>query len=324
MNWGILGFGRIAQKFVKSIEALPREQIIAAASRSRAKKYESLDIGFTVWDSYKTVLQDPTIEIIYIANTHNYHHQAVLDCLNAGKHVLCEKPLGISVQQTQEMIALAQAKNLFLMEAIWTRFLPAYQAMMTSVNAGSLGNVKSVQANFSFNNSIAGSEDRLFNPDLAGGAIWDVGIYTISLAVDIFDRYPEAIHVVGNLSDQNVDLNAAILLDFGGGCSAQLNCGINLELPDHGIVSGDSATIEMKDFWCVEKFSVIKGQTRKDHYYPTDMPRSFQHEIQEVAQAISNGNNMSPIMSHQHTLWISQIMEDCLGQLKNGKTIFAA
>ena len=316
MKWGLIACGRIAKKFITSISKVPEAQLKAIASKSNAgplrEQYQTIDIH----DNYEAIYNDPEIDIVYISNTHNYHKENVIMALQAGKHVLCEKPMGISAADVSEMISLAQAKNLFLMEAIWTRFLPCYNRMKSIISSGVIGEVKHVQASFSFNARDMGPDDRLNNPDLAGGAIWDVGIYPISLAIDLFDGAPHEVIARGMLSDDKVDLRASMLLSFSDHRHAQLLCGIDIESQHDAIISGTLGWIRLPKFWSGQSLEVNYGDTKENLKIPIDMTSSFSYEIRACYEAISDGRIEHHLMSHEHSQLISEVIDEALRQIK--------
>ncbi|MCA9886617.1 MAG: Gfo/Idh/MocA family oxidoreductase, partial [Anaerolineae bacterium] len=183
IRWGILATGWIADQLAEAIISQPDADCLAVGSRSQ----ESADKFGDKWGiprrypTYEALAADPDVDVIYIATPHNLHYENMKLCLNAGKHVLCEKPLTVNAAQAQECLDLAKEKGLFLMEAMWMKFIPAVRQMQKWVANGRIGTVRLVQANFAFNIPF-NPHGRLFDPELAGGALLDMGIYTSTLA----------------------------------------------------------------------------------------------------------------------------------------------
>jgi len=317
MNWGLIACGKIARKFIASIQTMPEAHIKAIASRSNAATLKEEFASIEIYDKYDAIYADPAIDIVYISNTHNFHKVNVIKALQSGKHVLCEKPLGISVEEVAEMISLAQENNLFLMEAIWTRFLPAYNRMKTIIQSGMIGEVRHIQANFAFNASSWGDENRLNNPALAGGAIWDVGIYPISLAIDLYDEAPVEVIARGVLSEDKVDLRSSLLLSFSGERQAQLFCGIDIETQHDAIISGTEGWIRIPKFWSGERLELNYGGHKETILIPVDMPTSFSYEIEACYEAIATGQIEHSKMNHRHSQIITAVMSDALAQIKS-------
>jgi len=316
MNWGLIAYGRIAKKFMASIALIDEATVTAIASRTH---YSTLKNEFPekqIYDDYDKLCHDPTVDIVYISTTHNNHKDNVLRALKAGKHVLCEKPIGIHPDEVKEMIQMAQDKGLFLMEAIWTRFLPAYQMMKKFIDAGECGEIKLVKGDFSFNGSDIDETSRIKNPNLAAGAIWDVGLYPISMAVDIYNQTPSKIICSGFLDKNGVDIRSTILLEFGEGQQAILHSGIDLETIHDGQIFGESQWIHLPDFWHGEKIRIGNYKENQLHLLPLDLPTSFSYEIKACYEAVQNNWLEHPRMTHAHSLIISEIMEEALNQLR--------
>ncbi len=191
IKWGIIGCGGIAGMFATSLQALENGTLLAGASRTagRAEEFAEKHGMERVYGSYEALVADPDVEAVYIATTHNLHYENVKLCLEKGKHVLCEKPFTVNAVQAQELIELARAKKLFMMEAVWTRFLPAILKLQELLAAGVIGDVRTVKADFSIWRAFD-PENRLWNKALAGGALLDLGIYPITFASIVFGEQP--------------------------------------------------------------------------------------------------------------------------------------
>lgn len=317
MKWGLIGCGRIAQKFIKSLETVNGAELYAIASRSQAEALSKQYSGIKITSDYNDIYTDKDVDIIYISTTHNFHKQNVLDALHHGKHVLCEKPMGIRAKDTAEMLELAKEKGLFIMEAMWTRFLPAYNKMKQLVADGQIGEVKFIQGNFSFNGEHLGKDHRLNNPKLAGGATWDVGIYPLAMVIDLFDEEPSTIYAIGEQSDEDVDLQAAITLGFSKNRKAQLFCGINQDTHHHAMIAGTKGYIILKDFWHGEEVELWKDRKCQAFKIPMDLPTSFSYEIIACYDAIQNKTLEHHIMPHRHTQILANITAEILSQIKD-------
>jgi len=316
MKWGLIAYGRIARKFVASLKQVKSATLLGAASQSKIEdiRHELPDI--VAYNSYDELFSNPDIDIVYISTTHNYHKENVLKALHAGKHVLCEKPMGIHADEVNEMISLANEKKLFLMEAVWTRFLPAYEQMKQHIQSGNLGEIKLVKGDFSFNGTSFDKNSRVKNPKFAAGAIWDVGLYPISLAVDIFDQAPDSIICNGMTDEQGVDLRSAIILNFNNDQQAILHCGIDLETIHDGKIFGTKQWIHLPNFWNGEDLRIGTWQSNQLYHYPRDLKTSFSYEINACYEAITNGWIEHPKMSHRHSRIIAEIMDEALRQLR--------
>ena len=190
-NWGILGPGRIAQQFGDALLAIDDAALYAVASSNldRAKAFAQQYNGEKTYDSYEALVNDPQVDAVYIATPHSLHRENALGCLAAGKAVLCEKPFTINARQAQDVIGLARKQRLFLMEAMWTRFLPVFVKIRSLLAEGAIGKVRQVQADFGFRPAFD-PKSRLFDPALGGGALLDLGVYPVSLSSMVFGEAP--------------------------------------------------------------------------------------------------------------------------------------
>jgi predicted dehydrogenase len=221
-NWAILGLGNIAHKFATDLALVPHARLHAVASRSRAKAQEfaqTFGVPHAV-GSYEELLAVPDIDAVYIATPHSEHHAHALLCLQAGLPVLCEKAFARSAHQAQEMIATAQAQGVFLMEAFWTRFFPAIQHALDLVQAGTIGEVKHLAADFGFSTDFK-PESRLFDPALAGGSLLDIGVYPLFIS-QLFLGVPATVRAVATPAPTGVDLSCVMALAHPGGATASL------------------------------------------------------------------------------------------------------
>lgn len=183
-NWAILGCGKIARKFASDLKILPNARLYAAASRSfeNAQSFAS-EMGFEkAYGSYEEMVNDPEVDVVYIASPHSHHFEHALLCLNHKKAVLCEKAFAMNSWQVNQMIEAAKANNTFLMEAFWTRFQPSFLKTMEIIRSGELGALKMVRSDFAFNAEY-NPEKRLYNVDLGGGSLLDIGIYPIFMSL---------------------------------------------------------------------------------------------------------------------------------------------
>ena len=190
-RWGLIGPGRIAHRFAKALSAPGAGTLYAVASRDceRARHFAHTYHAPHYYVSYDELIANPKVDAIYIATPHNFHFEQAAACLKAGKPVLCEKPLTVTAAQTQALIELSHHHQVFLMEALWTRFLPVYQQVKSWLEQTRIGSILQVQANFGCQVERHES-DRLLNPELAGGVLLDMGVYCLSMMQWIYDRKP--------------------------------------------------------------------------------------------------------------------------------------
>ncbi len=312
MKWGFAGYGRIAGKFEESLSHTDHE-IVAIASRSG---YDKVKAPTKAYDNYDDLFTDKDVEIVYINTTHNSHAPLTIAALNAGKHVLCEKPISISHESALEMVEAAKRNNRFLMEAVWSRFLPGYRKVMDLISQGAIGEVKQISADFGFRMNPEDPKERLIDPALAAGAIWDVGIYPISLAQDIFKDDPIEMSTSAVLSPLNVEDRCAILLGYGNQRIAQLSCAIDLNTINDATITGTKGHIVMKNFWMCESFKVIKDDGEQSYELPMTS-NGLYHEAIACADYIRQGLTESPYMSWDHSLQLAKIMDQAIKQCRS-------
>jgi len=200
-NWAILGCGKIAHKFVGDLKTLSNANLYAAASRSleNAQAFAS-KFGFEkAYGSYEEMVNDPKVDVVYIASPHSHHCEHTLLCLNQGKAVLCEKAFAINSKEVNRMIEASRKNNTFLMEAFWTMFQPSFQKAMEIIRSGELGALKMVHSDFAFNAEYS-PEKRLYNVDLGGGSLLDIGIYPIFMSLMTLGK-PSEIKTMASFCD---------------------------------------------------------------------------------------------------------------------------
>lgn len=312
MKWGLLGYGRIALKFEQSIESCSEDAIVAVASRSQ---FDNIPDSYQAYKDYNQLIEDPEVEIIYICTIHTTHKEWTLAALNAGKHVLCEKPMSICASDVKEMTACAKENNRFLMEAIWSRYLPGYQEALRLIRSGMIGDIKMIQANFGFQMNPEDPKERLVKKELAGGAIWDVGIYPISLAMDICQASPKKIQALGKLNSAGVEESAIINLSFSGDVLASLTCSFDMQLQNQAIITGSKGQIIMEDFWKCEKLILTTEFNKKEIEKPM-VSTGFYHEILASSALIRSGAIESPLISWRHSWEISSVMDKILEMVR--------
>lgn len=316
MNWGFIGFGRIARKFLTSLESVQGETPYAFASRSNAVELEKEFSNVKVYDNYESLFTDPDIDIVYISTTHNFHCQNVIDALNAGKHVLCEKPMGISPDEIRKMMEVTKGTGKFLMEAMWMRFLPAYREAIRRAKSGEIGEIQYITASFGFNSPNLKPEGRLLNPDLAGGALYDVGVYPLTIVSDIFGWQPDSFQAQAVLSETGIDQSIQVQLSYKGGEMAQVFGSIAMNTNKEACIYGSEGFIKLPLFWKAQEFEIHKG----DNIEKVELPfksTGYAHEIEEVVKCIKEGKTESPLFTLNDSLMSANLVESILSSIFN-------
>jgi predicted dehydrogenase len=250
VRWGILGCGNIARQFAEGLRFAPGATLAAVGSRdgAKAEAFREKHGATRAHASYEALAADPDVDAVYIATPHVFHCANTLACLAGGKAVLCEKPFAVNAAEARQMVAAARARGLFLMEAMWSRFFPAAGRLREIVALGSIGEPRMVQADFGFR---AGwnPEGRLLNPALGGGALLDVGIYTVAFASMVLGRPVEATGFA-HRGETGVDEQSAMILRHKGGALSVLSTAVRTSTPHEAQVWGTEGRIRVvAPFW---------------------------------------------------------------------------
>lgn len=311
IKWGIIGLGNIANKFAQTVKAMDSVELKAVASRSREKS-EAFGKIYGVpfhkcYGNYEELIKDQEIDVVYIAVPHIFHKEISILCLKNGKGVLCEKPVAMDSNEIKEVIDTALENNMFFMEAMKTRFLPVNKRVKEIINEGLLGEVRLLQADFGFNSEFDPT-GRLFNKDLGGGALLDVGIYTISYSSFIFGNHPKDIKSNLYIGKTGVDECVSIDLEYEDGKQAQLYAAINLDTVRDANIIGTKGRIRIPRFSNADTaYILIDGKEEK-----LEMPfeiNGFEYQIKEVVKCINEGKLQSEIMSWKDSMEIMNIMD---------------
>jgi predicted dehydrogenase len=312
IRWGIIGCGGIANTFAASLGALDTGTLLAGASRTGGKadafaEKHGLERSYS---DYEALVKDPDIDAVYVATTHNFHYENVKLCLEHGKHVLCEKPFTVNAGQTRDLIQLAKAKNRFLMEGLWTRFLPAIIHLQELLAGGVIGEVQSVFANFFLDRDFP-PEHRLRNKTLAGGALLDLGVYPINLASIVFAQQPLKIDSVVNLDPETgVDASSYYFLDYGRRRRAVLSSSYTQAAPNEALVCGTQGFIRLPHFHGAQELHLYRtGQAPEVMEFSYKQGENFKYEIAHAMECIASGKTESDIMPLSETLAIMETMD---------------
>ena len=319
IRWGILGTGKIATAFATALQDTPGAQLVAVASRSAdsANKFGA-QFGVTrCHASYQGLADDEQVDVVYIATPHPMHHENAIMCLKGGKALLVEKSFTMNRRQAEEIIALAREKQLFVMEAMWSRFMPAVVEAKRIVDSGEIGTPANITADFGFTADV-GPEHRLFNPELGGGALLDLGIYPLSMS-SFFLGDVASVKAQSEMAATGVDLQTAFTLHHKSGGVSTCLCSLNSRTPTELTISGTKGFVRLHDrFHNTERISVtlVNGTSRNER--TIDLPRSgngYTHEAQEVGRCMRAGLIESPVMPHEETLSIMGTLDAIRAQI---------
>lgn len=241
LRWGIMGPGWIAERFTESVQAHTDQVIAAVASRSlsRAKAFaESFGIP-TAYGSYEELTADPGIDIVYVCTPHTGHHQAAVLAIDAGKHVLIEKPIALNAVQARDIAARAEEAGVFAAEAMWSFFLPKFDVIRQVLDAGTLGAITTVVAEYG---EYFEPTHRIFDPELAGGPLLDLGTYPLALVTEVLGR-PERLYAIGQPHPSGVNAQLSAVMQFASGAQAVVNTHVHNFTPTGATIVGSDATL---------------------------------------------------------------------------------
>lgn len=310
-HWGIIGLGKIAHRFAKDLQLLPNTKLQAVASSSEERSQlfaQQYDVPFA-FSTYEDIFNAPHLDAIYIATIHPYHFSNTLLCLRNHIAVLCEKPFSMNHHQVKEMIAASKAHQTFLMEALWTRFLPPLNKALEIIESGRIGNVISVKADFGFKAPYL-PESRLFNKDLGGGALLDIGIYPVFLALFILGK-PDRIKATAIIGNTNVDEECGITLSYSDGKIAHLHATIRSNTDTEAFIYGEKGAIHLHSRWHEPtNMSIIPESGPIEDIFFEYKGKGYHYEAVEVMKCLEYGQLESEMMPLSFSLDLSELLDD--------------
>ncbi len=314
VRFAVLAAGGIAAKMSKAVSELPEVKRYAVASRSLEKAAAfAKEWGYEkAYGSYEEMLADPMVELVYVASPHSHHYEHAKMCIEAGKHVLVEKAFTVNAKQAEELIALAREKKVLLVEAMWTRFMPARQIIDDLLEEGTIGKIMSITANLGYDIK---NKERLIKPELAGGALLDVGVYPIQFALMAVHSPLVKISSDALMSPEGVDYCNSVTLTFENGVMAVLHSSM-LSLTDReGVVYGENGSIRVHNINNCEGISVYdkQGQLVKEVPVPPQI-NGYEYEVLACMEAIRNGELECKEMSNKDTLQGMKILDTIRAQ----------
>lgn len=315
IRWGIIGVGWMADQFANGVNAFTASTVHAVSSRS-LEKARAFASGHSVAKAYGSVAElvaDPDIDVIHIASPHSEHLANALEAIAAGKNVLVEKPMCRNAAEARTLIDAARAANVFVMEAMWTRYLPHMVALKKVIADGEIGEIIALSADhgqaFPF---IPGS--RWWEPSLAGGALLDLGIYPVAFAHDILG-VPTSIMASGQMTDTNVDGQVSMILGYGGTTQASLQTTLWAATPTVAAISGTKGRIEIAgSFYRESPFRVIRPDGVREFPYE-GAKNGYAYEAAEVARRVTAGEKQSPAMTPEMTLEVMATLDEVRRQI---------
>src|SRR6187549_2688495 len=313
IRWGILGCGRIARKFAADLRLVADAELTAIASRNKetleifAKDFQCKHLH----NSYEALAANKEVDVIYIATPHSHHYEHTMLCLNHDKAVLCEKAFAINSRQANEMIKTAKERKVFLMEALWTKFLPHYKKLQELLRQKTLGDIKSVLVNFGFKTTVSHPQ-RLFDPLLGGGTLLDIGIYNVFITISVLGK-PDSIEATMVPSQTGVDEQIAVLFKYNSGAMAQLFSSFTTNLPIQAEINGTEGNITLTTRFyepsaTIQLYRQVPGE-KQIIAVEKEAGFGYQYEARHVNECLKKGLIESPVLTHADTLLLMEILD---------------
>jgi predicted dehydrogenase len=314
IRWGIVGPGSIANRFANAVKNVAGAQVTAVASRSaeRAKAFADRHSIPNAFGSYEEMAASTLVDAVYIATPHPYHKPCAELFLNAKKHVLCEKPVCVNAKEAIAITECAKQNNVFLMEAMWTRFLPAIEEAVAIAKSGEIGEIRGVRADFCFY-STPSPTSRLYAPELAGGAILDVGVYCLNFVAAFLGTDTKEITSLANVQN-GADYQTDVLLKYHSGAVASISSAVNVSKPVEGYVYGTKGYIKVPHFFGAMELMVHANNEERRIQKPS-VGDGFEEQIDEACRCIRSGKCQSDRMPMDESIRIMQQMDTVRQQI---------
>ncbi|MCU1591394.1 MAG: putative oxidoreductase [Frankiales bacterium] len=316
IRWGIAGPGRIAEKLVEDFAVVDGARVTAVGSRSleRARAFADRHGVDRAYGSYSELLADPDVDVVYVATPHPQHASIARAAVLAGKALLVEKAFTATSAGAAAVIELARSRDVFVMEAMWTRFQPAVLRMQELIADGAIGEVRSVQADLGVQR-VFDAQDRLFALELGGGALLDLGVYVVSFAQMILGT-PGSVTAVGSLFPTGVDAEAALLLGYADGRSAVLTTSLRNALPGQARVFGATGWIDVLPRFHHPRTIVLhRSDSQPETIVRAQLGAGYAHQLIEVNECLRAGRTESAVMPLDDTLAVQQVLQQAADQL---------
>lgn len=317
LRWGIISTGGIATTFAEDIRLSPEGGVVVAVGSRSLESANAFGDTFNIphrHGSYEELVANPEVDIVYVATPHPMHYANATLALEAGKHVLCEKAFTMNAQEARELVALARSKGLFLMEAMWTRFLPHIVKIREIIASGALGKIVAVEADHGkyFPNDPL---SRLFAPELGGSALLDLGVYPVSFASMVLGK-PSRMTCLVDPAFTGVDAYCSMLFHYEPGVHAVLTTTSSARTATRACISGTLARIELDDdFYGQVGFTVITREGQRTRYDFEAVGRGLRFQTVEIAKCIAAGKTECEIMPLDETIAIMETMDEVLTYL---------
>ena len=309
-RFGMIGLGSIANRFATVLNTSSEGELVSVAAKDldRAKAFAEKHGAKKAYGAYVDIVNDPEVDIIYIATTHNFHYEIAKLCVEHGKAVICEKPFFLTKKEAESLAALAKEKKVLVMEAMWTRCLPTFQKAKEWAQDGTIGQVKFIDASFSFNCGFD-AEMRLFNPKIGGGSLYDAGVYPIEFITGIVGQKPDEIKALVVKGKTGVDEYATIGMSFAGGTLATARCGISVGTNIDAHIYGTEGKIIVREFLSAKVCELYDREGALKDTFTADFEDGFIFEIDHVAGLFKEGKLDSSYIPISDTIDCAELFD---------------
>jgi predicted dehydrogenase len=309
-NWGILGTGFIARKMAEALPFVPQSRLYAIGSRNHetAREFASQYGVEKYYGGYEKLVGDPSVDIVYIATPHNLHYENTVMCLDHDKHVLCEKPFAVNGHEVRRMIAKAKEKKCFLMEALWTRFLPNLIKVKEMVDENRIGKIRLLKADFGIHIPFDPNH-RLYNKELIGGSLLDLGIYPLFLSLLLLGK-PKIIRAIAGIGPTGVDSSCSFTLGFDGDTLAVMYSSAIVQTDITAAIYGENGTIVFDPWWYMPV--PAKLITKEGKTIPISEKaegNGYNYEAAEMIRCLEAGEIQSEMMSPDFSLLLINTLD---------------
>jgi predicted dehydrogenase len=314
VRWGIAATGGIAERFANGLALVPGARLAAVASRTaeRAEAFGERHGAARAYGSYEALAEDPDVDVVYVASPNHRHHADTLLFLEAGRHVLCEKPFALNEGQARDMVVAARQRGLFLMEALWSRFLPAYVVLAALLEEGRIGEPLLVEGDFGFRRTVE-ADHRLFDLALGGGALLDLGIYPVQLASLVLGP-PDRVAAVGHIGETGVDEQVAATLHHPGGQLAVVKAAIRIGSSCTARISGTHGWIHLPAFMHCPTHLDIGGRAPERVECGFD-GEGLRFQVEHVQHCLRKGWTESPVVPLDETCTMAATLDAVRAQI---------
>ncbi|MET4782694.1 Gfo/Idh/MocA family oxidoreductase [Glaciihabitans sp. UYNi722] len=316
IRWGILGTGGIAH--AQAADLVGNGFTVTAVGSRDQQSADSFAAEFDIPNahgSYEALVTDPDVDVIYVSTPHPFHASGAMLALRGGKHVLVEKPFTLNAAEAREVVGVASANKLVVLEAMWTRFLPHMLRIREIIAAGTLGDVRTLIADHN-QHLPKDPEHRINNPALGGGALLDLGIYPVSFAYDLFG-VPTSVNAVSSFIETGVDRQDAIVFGYGDGQQAVLHTALDTLGPNTAVIIGTEGRIEIDSVWYMPtSFTVFDSEnTVVERFEQPVRTRGMQFQAWEVERLVAAGLTEGTILPPSESLQIMETLDEIRRQI---------